>query len=41
MELGKTEDAIKHYRKALVINPSFETAHLNLGFIYSSQGKLT
>ena len=40
MELGETTEAIRHYKRALESNSQFETAHLNLGFVYSGQGKI-
>jgi tetratricopeptide (TPR) repeat protein len=29
--LGRADDALKHYREAIKINPDFEIAHINLG----------
>lgn len=37
---GRTDDAIKHYKEALSINPDFEMAYINLGKALLSQGKL-
>lgn len=37
---GRTDDAIKHYKEALRINPDFEMSYINLGKALLSQGKL-
>jgi tetratricopeptide (TPR) repeat protein len=37
---GDTDEAIKHYRQALVIHPDFEAAHINLGVALRRQGRL-
>ncbi|KKK57740.1 hypothetical protein LCGC14_3051430, partial [marine sediment metagenome] len=37
---SRTDDAIKHYKEALSINPDFEMAYINLGKALLSQGKL-
>jgi tetratricopeptide (TPR) repeat protein len=38
-ELGKTDGAITHYNKALLINPRYAKAHFNLGVALERQGK--
>jgi tetratricopeptide (TPR) repeat protein len=40
LELGKTDDALRHFAKSIEINSEFEIAHLNLGLAFSRQGKL-
>ena len=40
LELGKSEDARRHFAKSIQINSEFEIAHLNLGLAFSRQGKL-
>jgi Tfp pilus assembly protein PilF len=37
---GRMDEAIRHYRAALRINPEFELAHINLGAALFSQGKI-
>jgi tetratricopeptide (TPR) repeat protein len=37
---GKTDRAIKHYKKAIEIAPDFYPAHNNLGYQYLNQGNL-
>ena len=37
---GRSDDAIKHYKEALRMNPDFELANVNLGIALLSQGKL-
>lgn len=42
--LGKEEEAVKNFNKALEINPKYEGAHLayyNLGIYFNNNGKLT
>ncbi len=39
-EKGMPDKAIVHYRKAIQINPDFETAYLNLGVLFSEQGDI-
>jgi tetratricopeptide (TPR) repeat protein len=36
---GKTAEAVRHYREALLINPYFAEAHNNLGLIFSKLGR--
>jgi len=36
---GKTQEAIKHYEKAIGLAPSFYAAHNNLGTVYLSKGE--
>jgi tetratricopeptide (TPR) repeat protein len=40
LELGKTDEALRHFAKSIEINSEFEIAHLNLGLAFSRQGKL-
>jgi len=37
---GRLTAAIKHFSKAVEINPNFELAYLNLGVALSRQGKI-
>ena len=39
-EKGRLHEAIKEYRKALVLNPHHPLAHYNLGFAYGEKGRL-
>ena len=39
-DLGKLEEAIKAYNKALIINPEFAEAYSNKGNVLQDQGKL-
>ena len=38
-KLGKEEDALKEYQKAIEINPGFANAYINIGVIYYNRGK--
>jgi tetratricopeptide (TPR) repeat protein len=38
VRLGQTDEAIKHYRKALQISPDFEETHSNIGIALLQQG---
>jgi SAM-dependent methyltransferase/tetratricopeptide (TPR) repeat protein len=38
--LGKLEDAVESYRKALLLRPNFAEAHYNLGNALNEQGRL-
>jgi tetratricopeptide (TPR) repeat protein len=38
-ELGKTEEAISHYREVLRLRPGYALAHHNLGVILADQGR--
>ncbi len=40
LELGKTDEALRHFTKSIEINSEFEIAYLNLGLAFSRQGKL-
>jgi tetratricopeptide (TPR) repeat protein len=37
---GRADDALKHYREAIKINPDFEIAHINLGKALLLKGKV-
>jgi tetratricopeptide (TPR) repeat protein len=37
---GKTVEAVRHYREALIINPNLAAAHINLGVALRAEGKL-
>jgi tetratricopeptide (TPR) repeat protein len=37
---GRADDALKHYRKAIRINPDFEIADINLGKALLLKGKV-
>jgi tetratricopeptide (TPR) repeat protein len=39
LELGKTDEALRHFAKSIEINSEFEIAYLNLGLVLSKQGK--
>ena len=39
-ELGKIDGAIKSYKKAIKLNPSYAHAHINLALAFRVQGKL-
>ena len=39
-EKGRFNEAIKEYRKALIINPYYHLAHCNLGAVYGEKGML-
>jgi tetratricopeptide (TPR) repeat protein len=39
-QLGRKEEALEAYKKALSLNPQGSGFHFGLGFIYRSQGKL-
>ena len=39
-KLGRPEEAIASFRKALVIKPDYAAAHYNIGLTYQEQGKL-
>jgi tetratricopeptide (TPR) repeat protein len=38
-ELGRTDEAIIYFLKALKINPNYDEAHINIGIIFADQGK--
>ncbi len=37
---GRNDEAVKHYRKAVALDPTFGDAHNNLGLAYAKQGRL-
>ena len=37
-DVGKVDEAIEHYRKAIQLDPDFTQAHFNLGMAYESKG---
>jgi len=39
-KIGRLDDAISDYKKALAINPTYEKAHNNLGTAYTEKGML-
>lgn len=39
-ELGRTEDALKSYQKAITLEPDLVAAHINLGSLFLAQKKL-
>jgi tetratricopeptide (TPR) repeat protein len=37
---GETDEAVQHYRRALVLDPQFPAAHTNLGIVLYKHGKV-
>lgn len=37
---GRTDEAIRHYREAIRLNPDFQEAHYNLGIALEKQGRM-
>ncbi len=40
LELGKNDEARRHFKASIDIRPEFEIAHLNLGLALANQGKI-